>query len=379
MATIGYYICYPFAALMRLFYELTASYGVSIILFSLVIKLILLPFQMKSKKSMMRMTRLNGKMQEIQKKYANNRIKMNEEIQKLYEEEGANPASGCLWSFLPMPIMIALYYIIREPIKYFMNFGSLSAGTAVVNAAKEAISAAGLSLSANSAVEQIEIVNTIVQNADKGPIADFLANNPNWVNVQYDFLGVNLSQVPMQHLGELADLSWGIIGLILIPVISALLSLMLSRLNFKDQPQAAATGASNKMLIWMMPLMSLYFGLALPAALGIYWIANSAFSYIQEFILNKFFKKRMEEEEETHQRQVEERRKQRMEEAKRLQEEQRQLSARQQAAAKKKADAARLKNGQRASTTEAGRIGDRPYARGRAFSEDHYRDQNETK
>ena len=110
-STIGYAICIPFAALLRLFYNLTGSYGVSLILFTLVIKLILLPFQMKSKKSMVRMSRMSGKMQEIQKKYANNQLKMQEEMQKFYQEEGFNPMSGCLWSFLPLPILMALYYI----------------------------------------------------------------------------------------------------------------------------------------------------------------------------------------------------------------------------------------------------------------------------
>ena len=106
LSTIGYYICVPFAALMRLFYNLTGSYSVAIILFTLVIKLILLPFQMKSKKSMIRMSRMSGKIQEIQKKYANNQAKMNEEMQRFYQEEGINPMSGCLWSFIPFPILL---------------------------------------------------------------------------------------------------------------------------------------------------------------------------------------------------------------------------------------------------------------------------------
>ena len=97
-SSIGYVICIPFAWLVRVFYELTGSYGVAIILFTLVLKLILLPLQMKSKKSMMRMNRMSGRMQEIQKKYANNQAKMSEEMQKLYAEEGVSPMSGCLWS-----------------------------------------------------------------------------------------------------------------------------------------------------------------------------------------------------------------------------------------------------------------------------------------
>ena len=93
-------VCGPAAAVL----QPDRSYGVSLILFTLVIKLILLPFQMKSKKSMVRMSRMSGKMQEIQKKYANNQLKMQEEMQKFYQEEGFNPMSGCLWSFLPLPI-----------------------------------------------------------------------------------------------------------------------------------------------------------------------------------------------------------------------------------------------------------------------------------
>ena len=139
--TIGYYICIPFAALLRLFYNLTGSYSVAIILFTLAIKLILLPFQMKSKKSMIRMSRMNGKIQEIQKKYANNQVKMQEEIQKFYAEEGVSPMSGCLWSFIPLPILLALYSIIRQPITHFMMLSE-----DVVEKLISAVTSAGMSL-----------------------------------------------------------------------------------------------------------------------------------------------------------------------------------------------------------------------------------------
>ena len=191
MSTIVYWICTPFAWLVRLFYNLTGSYGVSLILFTLVIKLILLPFQMKSKKSMVRMNRMSGKMQEIQKKYANNRVKMNEEMQKFYEEEGVNPMSGCLWSFLPLPILMALYYIIREPIVYFMNFGGRAAGLEVVEAARQVIENAGITLTSNPAYEQIEISQII-----NSQFPDFVAQHSGWVNVNYHFLGVDLNSPP---------------------------------------------------------------------------------------------------------------------------------------------------------------------------------------
>ena len=120
-AQLGYYICVPFAWLTRLFYTWTGSYGVALILFTLVVKLVLLPFQLKSKKSMLRMNRMQGKIKDIQTRYANNKEKQQQEMADLYAREGVNPMSGCLWSFIPFPILIALYYIIRTPLRYFMS------------------------------------------------------------------------------------------------------------------------------------------------------------------------------------------------------------------------------------------------------------------
>ena len=267
-STIGYAICIPFAALLRLFYNLTGSYGVSLILFTLVIKLILLPFQMKSKKSMVRMSRMSGKMQEIQKKYANNQMKMQEEMQKFYQEEGFNPMSGCLWSFLPLPILMALYYIIRDPIVYFMNFGGKEAGLEVVEAARQLIEGAGIQIQASTGYEQIAIANII-----NSQFPDFIAENPGWISVDYHFLGIDLIQTPWSAIGGLSGgIKWGLIGLILIPIISGAFSFLLSKVSMSQSGQAA--NGSTKMMMWMMPLMSVYIAFIVPAALGVYWAAG---------------------------------------------------------------------------------------------------------
>ena len=123
-AQIGYYICVPFAWLTRLFYSLTGSYGLALILFTLVVKLVILPFQLKSKKSMLRMNRMQGKVKDIQTRFANNRERQQQEMAELYAREGVNPMSGCLWSFIPFPILIALYAIIRTPLRYFMSLST---------------------------------------------------------------------------------------------------------------------------------------------------------------------------------------------------------------------------------------------------------------
>lgn len=380
MAQIGYWICIPFAALLRLFYTLTGSYGVSLILFTLVIKLILLPFQMKSKRIMIRMSRMSGKMQEIQKKYANNRVKMNEEMQRFYQEEGVNPMSGCLWSFLPLPILLALYYIIREPIVYFMNFGGRAAGQEVLEAARAVIENAGIALSGNQVYEQIEISNII-----NSQFPDFAAQHPGWVSVDYHFLGIDLTAMPTSAFSGLKEgFSLALIGLVLIPIISGALSLLLSRISMKQSGanMEGAGAASGKMMMWMMPLMSIYIGFILPAALGIYWIAQSGFSIIQELVLGKFYNKKLQAEEDAREEARQADRKRRMEEAKLMQEQQRQQAAQKQSLKEKRkaAQDAKAEKAKKAavSTTEAGRVGDRPYARGRSYKADRY-DESETK
>ena len=371
-STIGYYICVPFAALMRLFYNLTGSYGVAIILFTLVIKLILLPFQMKSKKSMIRMNRMSGKMEEIRKKYANNQAKMNEEMQKFYQEEGINPMSGCLWSFIPFPILLALYYIIREPIVYFMNFGGREAGRAVVEAARELTQGAGIELTANAAYEQIEIANII-----NSQFPDFIAQHEGWVNVNYHFLGLDLTAQPSSAFGQLGSgISWALIGLILIPIVSGALSFLLSKVTMGQNKMEGSAAATGKTMMWLMPLMSIYIAFIMPAALGVYWIAQSAFSIVQESVMGRVYTNKREAEEAARYEAKEAARKRRQEEARIRQEEQRQLSAQKQSLKEKRkaaqdAKAAKAKKAA-TSTTEAGRVGDRPYARGRSYREDRY-------
>lgn len=372
-STIGYYICIPFAWLVRLFYSLTGSYGVALILFTLVIKLIMLPFQMKSKKSMMRMNRLSGRMQELQKKYANNQAKYAEEMQKLYAEEGVSPMSGCLWSFLPLPILLALYSIIRQPIVYLMNFGGRAAGLEVVEEARALITSAGIELTSSVAYEQIEM-STIIN----AQFPEFIAEHTGWFHVDYNFLGLDLTAMPWNAVKGFS-LSWAVIGLILIPILAGGSQLLLSMVTMKQQPQQeGAAGNSTKTMMYMMPLFSVYIAFMMPAALGVYWIAQSVFSLIQEVVLGKFYNKKLEEEENARYEARQADRQRRQEEAKRLQEERKQQTVQKQTLREKQkaAQQAKAQKAQKArsSTTEAGRVGDRPYARGRSYREDRYDD-----
>ena len=378
-STLGYYICIPFAWLVRIFYTLTHSYGLAIIFFTLAVKLILLPQQLRSKKSMMRMNRVSGKMQELQKKYANNQAKLNEEMTKLYEEEGVNPMSGCLWSFLPIPILIALYSIIRQPITRFMM---LSAD--VVQTLVDQLTAAGADMSSIVFMRGGEAVvkDGVTQLSGFGQInlaklvtdqyPQLVENMDGWININYNFLGLDLAAA-----SKLAGFtpSWAAIGLLLIPIIAGASQFAMSMISMKQQPvQEGAAASSAKSMMYTMPLFSVFIAFSMPAALGVYWIAQSAFSAVQEFLMGKFFLKRMQEEEDARAAAIEADRKRRIEEGRIEQEKRKQEQPKKKTLKEKQraAQEARAAKAGRNSTNEAGRIGERPYARGRSYRADRY-------
>ena len=382
MSTIGYYICVPFAWLVRLFYNLTNSYGVALILFTLVIKLIMLPFQMKSKKSMMRMSRVSGQMQELQKRYAKNQAKLQEEMQKLYEEEGVNPMSGCLWSLIPFSILIALYSIIRQPITHFMMLSKDVLQTVVQSAADAGVNLTNIVMM-DKATGTPALKDGLYQLASYGQINLVkavqemgLSTPEGWFDMNYNFLGLDLTATPWEYVKSFT-FTWAVIGVILIPILAGLSQFVFSKLTMKTQPQAdAAGGASMKSMMYMMPLMSVYITFIMPAALGVYWIAQSVFSLIQEAILNKTFSAKLSEEEEARFQARQADRQRRMEEA-RVQEQQRKQEEQKKKTLREKQQAAQAAKAVKAakaatSTTEAGRVGDRPYARGRAYKADRY-------
>lgn len=367
MSTIGYYICVPFAWVLRTFYELTGSYGWALVLFTIVVKLITLPFQMKSKKSMMRMNLFQPKIKEIQTKYANNPQKMNDEMQLLYAKEGVNPASGCLWSFLPFPILIALYSIIRQPLSRFMMLSKDVVTEVTALATTLGYSAEGV----RTGYEEIGLTKFIADN-----FAEFSGKFDGLINVDYSFLGLDLTVMPGDVWKDFFTGGWPVIGVVLIPFISAGLSFLQSKVSMAGNTASQgndATARSTRMMMWTMPLLSLWIGFTLPAALGVYWIVNSLLYAVQEKVLTKYYKNHMEDEVSEKERQKREDRIRRMEAAREQQrryaaEEAEKKSLKEKRAEKQAAKATKKKN----STNESGRVGDRPYARGRSYDPEHY-------
>ena len=361
-ATLGYYICVPFAFLTRLFYSWTGSYGVALILFTLVVKLVLLPFQLKSKKSMLRMNRMQGKLNDIKTRYANNQQKQEEAMAELYAKEGINPMSGCLWSFIPFPILIALYYIIRTPLRYFMSLSN----EVIAKITELAVSLGYVSGASGqaSAYDQIYLAKFIHDNW-----SSFEGKFDGLIDLNYTFLSMDLSAVPKDLFSQFPSGGWPVIGIMLMPLISAALQFLMTRISMKTNGNSNMNGSSKAML-YMMPLMTVWMGYILPAALCVYWIANAAFSCIQEQVLNKQFSKVLDREETDKERQKREARYAKMQAARENYNRQLEQQAQSKGGKKPQPQPKKKKTGE--STTEAGKVGNRPYARGRAYREEHY-------
>jgi len=285
-------------------YNLVNNYGIAIFLFALVVKLILLPFQMKSKKSMMRMSALQPQVAELQKRHEGNPRKLQEETSKLYKEEHVNPMSGCLWSLIPFPILIALYQAIRQPLTVMMRVPKelLEEGGALLAKLTEMgfdqyVESAGLSSRTLSGYLEL-VQSQFISMTENWPA--FQGISDKLVQINYKFLGLNLGDMPKLKFWE-GGITWAAVGLFLIPLVSAFLSWLQMKLSQNQQQPAPGQNAQQtaqqmKMMNLMMPAVSIYICFIMPAALGMYWIYNSILAIIQEAILNKVYGKQLEAE-----------------------------------------------------------------------------------
>ena len=300
-------ITVPFGWLLGVLYDLTSNYGVAMILFALIVQLVLTPINAKSKKSMMKMSRLQPRIQEIQRKYANDQQKQNEAMQKLQQEEGASMGmGGCLWSFVPLFILFPLFTVIREPITYILG-ESAEVTAQIVSVIKEAAPALFESSRAGGYYDQVIAASAIAEHASAlqaaipGISADTLAG------INFDFLGINLGAIPTFNVfGPNWAWDWAHIGAFLIPLISAgsqVLQMWISQktnesvitdekgVQDKETAKNSQTAQSNKMMMWMMPLMSLWIGFTVSAGLSLYWFIGGVFRMITDPIMTAHYRK----------------------------------------------------------------------------------------
>jgi len=299
----------PFGWLLGALYNLTSNYGVAMILFAVIVQLVLTPINAKSKKGMMKMSRMQPRIQEIQRKYAHDQQKQNEAMQKLQQEEGMSMGmSGCLWSFVPLLILFPLFTVIREPITYIL--GESADVTAQIIAVVKA-NAPDL-FSNNNYYDQVIAASAISQYADQIRAVIPTINADTLSGINFDFFGINLGAIPQFNIFAATWVwDWAHIGAFLIPIVSAASqvaqmwisqktndSVITNEKGVQDKEMAAnsQTAQSNKMMMWMMPLMSLWIGFTVSAGLSLYWFIGGVFRMITDPIMTKHYRKIYDEE-----------------------------------------------------------------------------------
>lgn len=264
------FIAYPIGYLLSLIYNVFNNYGVSIILLTLLIKVLTYPLAIKQQKSQIKSSLFQPKIQELQKKHANDKAKLNEETQKLYTEEGHNPLSGCLPMLIQLPIIFGLYSVISRPLTF------------IAHVSKSVVSQAQVIAKSidKGYVQEINIIDAFHKAPDKfAKLGDGFKNSIN--NIDLNFLGMDLGKNPKLALTLL----------IIIPVLSGLTSYLVSYVSMKKAPSANQQSqmGSLKAMMYVMPLMSFGFTLSVPAGVGLYWIISNIFAIAQVYVLNYFY------------------------------------------------------------------------------------------
>ena len=398
-------ITVPFGWLLNFLYQLTNNYGVSLILFAILVQIVLLPITAKSKKSMMKMTRLQPRLNAIKEKYANDEKKQQEAMQQLQKEEGATMGcGGCLWSFVPLLILIPLYTIIREPL------------TNMLGASPEVAAEIGklLDLNMNDGYWQISAAQAIFNNPEKFAAIPGITEQT-LAGINFDFLGIQMGALPQIAFWDSTVWAWdwAHIGAVLVPLISAgsqILQTQISRkinnslvtnekgVQDKEAAEKSQAAQTSKVMLWMMPLMSLWIGFSVPVALSLYWFVGGVVRTVEDTVLTKKYRKVYDAEDAERLKKAMEQdaieaEKERLRAEKRaanpdgitdntskkkLQKKQQQAEEAAKAAAKKEYDA---KKGIVAEEVEEKKtlsgIADRPYCKGRAYDPNRYKNTEE--
>jgi YidC/Oxa1 family membrane protein insertase len=296
-----------FGYVLNFIYNLVQNYGLAMILFTLVIKLLMLPLSIKQQKTMKKSAKLNQKMQVLQFKYKNDPKKLNQEMMKMYKEENMNPFSGCLGTILQFILLISIFYMVRCPLTYMkkLDTNKISNYEVQLQEAQKTVSAAYPEI---DLIRESDFLKEI--NSDDEQVKD--------VDLNMNFLGLDLSKIPQQNLGD-----WTVYIIPILYIISTFVSMKITTslqqkdkkdkigdknigktienvdinnenkgtsMVKKEEEEYDVMEQTNKMMSWMMPIMSVSISLVAPLGLALYWLVNNIAMIGERLVLNKVIK-----------------------------------------------------------------------------------------
>ncbi len=282
-----------FGYILNFIYQLVSNYGLAIIIFSIVLKLIMLPLSIKQQKTMKKSSKIQERMKQLQFKYKNDPEKLNQEVMKLYKEENMSPFSGCLSSIVQIIILLSVFYLVSSPLTYMKKVDN----SKITNYKEQIAQSEEIS---KGNYPEIQIIQHFGQSDEQ-------------VNVNMNFVGLDLSKVLTQSLKD-----WKVYIIPLLYVISSVISLKVTtktkkrkQNNSKEdiiienneenkvqekQEEIDPMEQANKSMSLFMPIMSLSIAIIAPLGLALYWLVNNVLMILERLILNKLIEKEEEEE-----------------------------------------------------------------------------------
>lgn len=277
-----------FGYLLNFIYNLVSNYGLAIIIFTIAIKLILLPLSIKQQKTMKQSAKLQEKMKILQYKYKNDQEKLNQEIMKMYQEEKINPFSGCLTAIAQMLLLLSIFYLVRSPLTFMQKVPTENIETYQTQLSENEIEI-------SSTYPEIALINNYEWLKEQNPEDTEIDK----LNLDMNFLGLDLNKVPQENM---TDFTVYIIPILYI--ISSFFSMKLTTAmqNGKKSKQKlivdGTTGEpekneedtmaqTNKMMTWMMPIMSISIAFIAPLGLALYWLINNVLMIIERLVISK--------------------------------------------------------------------------------------------
>lgn len=295
-----------FGYLLNFINNLVGNYGLAIILFTVVIKLVILPLSIKQQRAMKKNTKIQEEMKVLQFKYKNDPEKLNREMMDLYKKENMSPFSGCLTAIIQFILLISIFNMVRLPLTYISKLDGNQINT-YVNTMKEN----------NIQVSQYYEMDII---REKDKLQELLPEDQTLKNINYNmkFLGLDLGKIPNQNLKD-----WTVYIIPLLYILSTFVSMKLTNtiqkkdnekyknkdvidITEKDKDSEknevvdkqeqekddmeAAMQQSNRMMAWMMPILAVSVSLAAPLGLALYWLVNNILMIGERLVLDKVIK-----------------------------------------------------------------------------------------
>ena len=284
-----------FGYVLNFMNNFVGNYGLAIILFTVLIKIIMLPLSIKQQRTMKKSTELNEKIKVLQFKYKNDPEKLNREMMDLYKKENMSPFSGCLSTIVQFILLISIFYMVRCPLTYMERIDKTQIDTYV-----QQLKDNGMSI--NQAYSEIDIIRELDYLKEKFPDDQ----NLDKINLNMNFCGLDLSKIPQQNLGD-----WTVYIIPILYIISTFVSMRITTsmqkknkekdgvidiTENKDEKEEEknemedAMEQSNKMMSWMMPIMSVSISLVAPLGLALYWLVNNVLMIGERLVLDKIIK-----------------------------------------------------------------------------------------